>query len=91
MAKTRQSSTGKAKKAEATKSKPARKSKSPSKKAKASPAKKDAKAKASSGGSVVSIEACKQVHFSYDVYFGIFVSYFVILTHTSHLHEHIIP
>lgn len=83
MAKTRQSSAGKAKKAEATKAKPARKSKSP--------AKKDAKAKASSGGGVVSIEACKQVHFSYDVYFGIFVSYFVILTHTSHLHEHIIP
>ena len=35
--------------------------------------------------------ANRYVHFSYDVYFGIFVSYFVILTPTSHLHEYFIP
>ena len=83
--KTTRSSAGKAKKAEATKAKPARKSKSPSKK--------DAKAKVSSGGSVVSIEACKQVcslSLFIDVYFGIFVST-LILTPTSHLHEYFIP
>ena len=49
MAKTTRSSSGKAKKATGTKAKPAKKSVSPKKKA------------ASSGGAVVSIEACKQV------------------------------
>ena len=49
MAKTTRSSSGKAKKATGTKAKPSKKSVSPKKKA------------ASSGGAVVSIEACKQV------------------------------
>ena len=52
MAKTTRSSSGKAKKAAATKAKPAKKSVSPKKK------------ESSSGGAVVSIEACKQVRWN---------------------------
>ena len=53
MAKTTRSSSGKAKKATGTKTKPAKESVSPKKKA------------ASSGGTVVSIEACKQVRYKF--------------------------